>query len=67
MSAVGIAFKIFGRRNFLPAILEFPNKFLPYAREAPIPILKALNKRRGNHFQTSSARKTLARDFRISK
>ena len=69
MSAVGIAFSNFRRGLFFFCIrfLDFLNKLLSYDKGAPTPILKALSERRGDRFQKISARKTLARDFRISK
>ena len=63
MSAVGIAFKNCRRGKCLHAILEFPHKLLSHAKGAPIPILKALNERRGNRFQNLSVRKLFPRDF----
>ena len=42
------------------AILECLNKFLSYAKGAPIPILMALTERRGSCFQKFSTLKILA-------
>ena len=51
MSAVGTAFKTFRRGKVLHAIFGFLNKFLSFAKGAPIPILKHLIERRENRFQ----------------
>ena len=64
---MGIAFKHFRRGTSLHATVAFLNKFLSYAKGAPIPILKALSERRGDRFQTFSARNMQALDFRIPK
>ena len=54
MSVVGIAFKSFRGGKLLHAITSFLDKILSYAKGAPTPILKVLNERRGNRFQTFS-------------
>ena len=68
MSAVGVAFKSFRRSFFLHPSLEYLNKLISYANGgAPIPILKALNERRGSRFQRLSEQKLFARYVGVSE